>query len=478
MKKIVQILCFILILLLCNFTKSVNTFPLVVSFSLSLIIFSIFSTLDIKTYLLEYQNKKKYNLRDKLLISVILAITIISIIISLVIYFISNLMNINNLVIVDLFMCLFVYTNTIFRVVTDYLEVLSYKKLTNIIKYIYYIGSIITGIIIILTKIDTVKYIYLNNIGFFFLLIIPISILLIKKKKKYPKINKVITLKEIKKVLISKREVTTTNIIKSSYLYISIIILYYTLINKYNYNYKDVSVLTSEVYLYGIVIIYYIYLLIKSIYIKDYNNLKEKIINKDKDISLEFNKLFSIVLRVSLPIITTLIIISGPLCLILLGDTTNTLFILFILLFFYIIYDLVIDILINISTKKTIFITLIIGLILKVISEIPLISTVYRMGYNLYFGSVISIILGLILSIVVGVIIIKNKLKITLLDNFDNVLNIIYENIILCFILILFTLIIKVNTKSILTSILTIISYLSITIIFHIIKNILTKKRV
>ncbi len=478
MKKIVQILCFILILLLCNFTKSVNTFPLVVSFSLSLIIFSIFSTLDIKTYLLEYQNKKKYNLRDKLLISVILAITIISIIISLVIYFISNLMNINNLVIVDLFMCLFVYINIIFRVVTDYLEVLSYKKLTNIIKYIYYIGSIITGVIIILTKIDTVKYIYLNNIGVFFLLIIPISILLIKKKKKYPKINKVITLKEIKKVLISKREVTTTNIIKSSYLYISIIILYYTLINKYNYNYKDVSVLISEVYLYGIVIIYYIYLLIKSIYIKDYNNLKEKIINKDKDISLEFNKLFSIVLRVSLPIITTLMIISGPLCLILLGDITNTLFILFILLFFYIIYDLVIDILINISTKKTIFITLIIGLILKVISEIPLISTVYRMGYNLYFGSVISIILGLILSIVVGVIIIKNKLKITLLDNFDNVLNIIYENIILCFILILFTLIIKVNTKSILTSILTIISYLSITIIFHIIKNILTKKRV
>ena len=66
--------------------------------------------------------------------------------------------------------------------------------------------------------------------------------------------------------------------------------------------------------------------------------------------------------------------------------------------------------------------------------------------------------------------------KINLLDNFNSILNIIYENIILCLILTLFTLIIKVDTKNIISSILVIIFYIFITIIYYIIKRIIIPK--
>ena len=80
------------------------------------------------------------------------------------------------------------------------------------------------------------------------------------------------------------------------------------------------------------------------------------------------------------------------------------------------------------------------------------------MGYSLESGSVSSIMLGMIISITISIILITKKYKIFLLDNFKNILNIIYENIILCVILELFTLVVKIDTTSVISSILTIVN--------------------
>ena len=98
------------------------------------------------------------------------------------------------------------------------------------------------------------------------------------------------------------------------------------------------------------------------------------------------------------------------------------------------------------------------------------------MGYNLSFGGILSIIIGMTISIIISIIFINKKLKINILNNFSNILNIIYENIILCLILVLLTLIVKVENTSIIGSILVIIFYTFITILFYIIKKILKKK--
>ena len=93
-------------------------------------------------------------------------------------------------------------------------------------------------------------------------------------------------------------------------------------------------------------------------------------------------------------------------------------------------------------------------------------------------GSLVSIILGFIISTIIGIILINKKLKLSLINNFNYILNIIYENIIYSLILILFTFIIKVNITSITKSILVIIFYIFITIIFYTIKRKIINKRV
>ena len=84
--------------------------------------------------------------------------------------------------------------------------------------------------------------------------------------------------------------------------------------------------------------------------------------------------------------------------------------------------------------------------------------------------------MGMIISTIISMIFINKKLKINILDKFSDILNIIYENIILCLILVLFTLIVNVDTEGIVSSILVIIFYVFITLLFYFVKRLLKKK--
>lgn len=456
MKKIVNFLSIILIIILFYLTKNNDMLPLTISFSMYILLGSIFSSVRIKN--------KDYNLFKLTMISIIL----LGVIITIISYFLGTILKINNLNIINIFMTISLISNILLKLIKQYLEIIKYKKISNNLTHIYKIITTILKIILIvlLYKVFTLKN-YINIILLYsvdILIFIPLIVVLyINIFKKLPKENKekINYKKELKNILISEKTKTVVNIINSTYLYTGVIVLYYILTNKYNYNYNDISIYITNTYLYGMITIYILH----------------KVIKKYLDINIKDNFTNNInrILKISIPLVILLTIISKPLSIVIFGSNQNILVNLIPLLFTYIIYDFIMNTTMTYNKQKNIITILIIGIITKLIFELPLINSVYRMGYSLTLGSILSIVLGLTITIIIGIILIKNKLKINLLNNFNNILNIIYENIIYTLVLVIFTLIIKINTTNIVNSILVIIFYIFLSIIFYIIKKVLTK---
>lgn len=486
MKKISNIISFLLLILLYNFTKDSNMFLLTLSFSMLIIYTSIFSTTSIKSKLETLYNKKYYYSINKIFKNSIILVTIITLVLILISYLTSLLINIKGLSIVNISMCVYLLTSTIIKLEGEYISIIKSKKLGNNLLNIY---NIVNNILLLITiillykvfKLENylnISILYLISLIPFIIINILIYIFIFKNKKEVQKReeNKLNYIKETKKILVTNKISTIFNIIQSSYIYLIIVILYFILTNKYNYNYDTIGIYITSIYFYGINTIYFIYKIIKSIYIDKFNEIKDKIINKENyNLINIINKIVS--LSISLTIL--LIIISKPLNNLLFNNKDmNIILNVSYILVFYILYNLIINLNIICNKEKNIIITLFTGLIITLITSIPIINSSYRMGYNLVGGSLISIILGITISIIIGIILIKKKLKLSLLNNFNDILNMIYENIIYSLVLVLFTFIVKVNINSIIKSILVIIFYIFITIIFYITKEKITKKKV
>ncbi len=486
MKKISNIISFLLLILLYNFAKDSNMFLLTLSFSMLIIYTSIFSTTSIKSKLETLYNRKYYYSINKIFKNSIILVTIITLVLTLISYLTSLLINIKGLSIVNISMCVYLLTSIIIKLEGEYISIIKSKKLGNNLLNIY---NIVNNILLLITiillykvfKLENylnISILYLISLIPFIIINILIYIFIFKNKKEVQKReeNKLNYIKETKKILVTNKISTIFNIIQSSYIYLIIVILYSILTNKYNYNYDTIGIYITSIYFYGINTIYFIYKIIKSIYIDKFNEIKDKIINKENyNLINIINKIVS--LSISLTIL--LIIISKPLNNLLFNNKDmNIILNVSYILVFYILYNLIINLNIICNKEKNIIITLFTGLIITLITSIPIINSSYRMGYNLVGGSLISIILGIIISIIIGIILIKKKLKLSLLNNFNDILNMIYENIIYSLVLVLFTFIVKVNINSIIKSILVIIFYIFITIIFYITKEKITKKKV
>lgn len=485
MKKVIYLLYFILLMILYHFTRNTNIFLLTISFSLLLLFNSIFSTMNIKNKIQEYYDNKYYYSNKKILKGSIIFIGIITIILMFISYLIGLLINIKGITLVNISMCIYIFTNNIIKLESEYFSIEKYKKLGNNLINVYKITNIILTIItiIILYKVlnldnyINISILYLISLLPFIIFNLLFYFIIFKNNKcsKKREENKINYIKVIKKSIITNKIKVLYSIITSSYFYTSIIMLYFLLINKYNYTYDVVGTYITNTYLYGLIIIYFIYLFIKNNYIDKFNMLLDKIKNKeDYNIYNFINKITNVTLSITI----LLIIISKPLNNIIFNNEINIILNVSYILFFYILYSIIIKISMICNKSKNIFITLLIGLIISIITNIPIINSSYRMGYDMASGSLISIILGFIISTIIGIILINKKLKLSLINNFNDILNIIYENIIYSLILILFTFIIKVNVTSITKSILVIIFYIFITIIFYIIKRKIINKRV
>lgn len=460
MKKKVNImyLLFILfIVLFSHITKNSNIITLVISSSLGILLYNTFSKISINSILDKYKNKYKiYKIS-------IVVISIIFTIFAFLSFLLGNIISIEGLNIVNIVSVLFILTILLIKLTGVYLEKINYKKLGIKLLSIYELLIIIISSItsILLYKVFNLKdyinvvILYLVNIIIFLVIMLLLYIFIFRKNKN--KVREKYNYKElIKNIFNINNNIVLYSIIKESYIYTSIIILYYILINKYNYSYESTSIIITNIYFYGIIFIRYINYLLKKYLDFNYNNLAK-------------------VTSYLLSICILLMVISGPICR-LLFNTNNFLFDLILLLFFYTLYDYVIDTSIKVNNNEINKISLLSGLIIKLIFEIPLINANYRIGYNLSFGGILSIIIGMTISIAISIIFISKKLKINILDNFNDILDIIYQNIILCLILVLFTLIVKVDTQGIISSILVIIFYIFITILFYIIRKLINKK--
>lgn len=464
MKKKINIiyLLFMLFLVLLNYiTKNSNILTLVLSSSLSILLYNIFSELNIKSTLEKYKNKYKiYKIT-------IIFISLLFIVFSILSFLMGSVMSIKGLNIINVLGVLFTLTIIIIKITSIFLEYTKYKKLGNKLFNIYLlllllitsVSSILLYQVFKLEDYNKVLLLYSVNIMISIIIMLLLYIFILRKSK--VKVREKYNYKEIiRSILDINKSITIYNLIKEGYIYTSIIILYYTLINKYNYSYENTSIIIVNVYFYGIYFIKYISYILKKHLEVNSDNFSNQIIKVS-------NYLITITIL--------LMIISGPICKILFSNN-NFLFDLVVLIFFYTLYNYVMDISIKVTSSKINKISLLSGLIVKLAFEIPLINTSYRIGSSLYFGSVLSIIIGMTTSIIISIIFINKKLKISILNNFSNILNIIYENIILCLILVLFTLIVKVENTSIIGNILVIIFYTFITILFYIIKKILKKK--
>ena len=474
MKKVVNILTILYILIFFYLTKDINILPLTISISMYFLFSSIFSTTSIQKVIGDLHNEKKYYLRNKTFNYTVLSIILIGIILIIISYLAGDILNIEKLNIINIFMTMSLISRILLNVIGEYLNILGYKKIsTNIMSLynmiIFTINIILSILLFKVFKLNNyINFIILYSVSIIIFIVIIILLYTLLKTKKNPNKNKkekINYINNIKNIIVNNPIETIHNIIKSTYIYTSIIIIYYILINKYGYNYEMVGITITNTYIYGIIIIYLLHKIIDKYLNLNYENIKET-----------FNSSINKILKISLNTSILLIIISIPLNNIIFNSSNNIISTLVPLLLFYNLYNYIINICIKYIKNKNTKIILIISILIKLIFEIPLINSIYRMGFSLILGSTLSIVLGLIISIILGVILIKNKFKIISSNNFNNILNIIYESIIYTLVLVLLTLVIKIETTNIIDSILVIVFYIFITILFHIFKIILTKK--
>lgn len=266
--------------------------------------------------------------------------------------------------------------------------------------------------------------------------------------------------KEFKEIFTNNFSLKMFSVIKNSYYYMSVIILYMILSIRYNYLLNDVSNIIVFIYFYGLYIMDFIVFLIS--YIINYFNKKEDWLNK---IYLTFDKLLTISIILG--------IISPFVCKIIFNSSDNSIYLMMlgIMAIFVSLYNLTFE---NIKNDKILYISLILGIFAKLLLVIPLIDSFYRTGYNLIYGDIISTIIGMFISFIINYIYLKIKYKKEL--HLERILTILYENIILCILLVVIQFIIPVKSYGYFKSFILMIIYLVISIMFLKFKLQLKKK--
>ena len=436
-----KIICFILgliLLIILNLTvNSTDLFSLLLVFSLYLIFINTFSNI-------------KYNSKSSnLLFPSIIVIVFISLIYALISYIIGNLFFEEiKYIFLSMGMTIFIYPTI--NIIKQYLNLNNKKKNSLLISIIYSSFNLISIIIILLLYNFTSINVNTLISSLFLEQYIPLIIIVILNYKIF-KIKKV-KLEQLKPIFLANIKKTFISLSILAFYYMSLIFLYFSLTNKYLYDYQVVATLLVDVYFY-----YYYFIIFITIFF-----YPKKI---DEDINTTYIKLFNKLL----PLTILISILSGPLLLVFFGSNTNAyIFSLLIYLsLFLIMYNIAMNLLIN---KKNFNIVLITALLLKIITTIPLINSLYRMGYSMIYGDIISTILSLFIPIVITIIYFNNVHKLNFSNYFSSVINIIYENLILCIILILLQLLVPLKTNNIIEAIGIITIYVIVYIIFNYIK--------
>lgn len=488
-KNIIYILVVLLSLMFVNFIlDGKDIFVFIFSFSLFLIFVNSFFHINIEKQFIELKKENFINSQVKLFYYIIILIFLINIIYIGITYIITLIFNnsyyMHKYNYVFLFMSITIFTIPVINILSQYLLVNNHKKLSKILKKIFYFIWIFLVLILLIInyKFNIINYkfaiyIYLMEL-IAFIITIFCCLILIKDKNifklghnKKRNENKVVLKKQLKLIFSNNISMSIKRIIYLSYYYTSIIIVFYVLLYKYNYDYSSTIKIITDTYLYETCIICILIILTLTNINKELSLIISSIKNNNY-VKLNIDVLFINVIKKVIPITILICILSGSVTKLLFNSNNSVIFMLFIwTLPFIVLYIIGIKLLEVINNKKILYLILFIGIFVKIVLIVPLINSFYRMGYNLIYGDIISNIIGVFVSYIITMIYLNKKYKVNFTKTFDKILNIIYENIILMLILIIFSMIIPLNVDTKLQSLTVIIIYGVIFILYFYVKK-------
>ena len=424
---------------------------------------SVYNNIDIKDSILRYKNKDSAFRNKGYIYSIILVLIYgifglgISFLLSILI---DKVFNIDKIVIPLVITSIVTIFKPILNITYSLLQIYNKKKLANSIHYIYYgIDSVLTIIIyLIISKLKVSNYLFTSilfipEIISLFIVISLCMMICFRKngKNKYK-------LSEFKEVVKNfNKSLTVVDSTKYGYFYISFIILYMTLVNRYGYKIDEV---------YNSLVIGYLGCLnLVLLFCDSIKYFTNKICNE-----YSFGRKIVYLLDKCISLVIFIIVISKYIYMFLFGNTDGygILMSFSLLVLFILFYDIItIEYL---KTKENIGKYLLIGIVVMAITIVPLIDSFYRMGYNLINGSVIAIIIGICITLIMLM------LKIKVIDRkivnryFEKFIMIIYQNIILSFILVILQLVINFNSSR-MFSLIVIVIYIGIMIGYFRIKK-------
>ena len=458
--KIIKFIELISLILLYYISGKNSLFIYVITLSLYNIYLSCFSHITIKGSLKKTSNDySKFKILVYSSLSVIVVCLLFIVLSILMSDTLNILLNIKNTFLPYIIMSISVMTEPLIKLSLEYLESYNKPKLSNRLLNTYYILERIFLITIALLSITifklpiyiSISLLYLSKV--LSLIFVGVIIYLVLKKQKLnlkKEQDKISYKKEIKGILKNNSHKSVIYLVKKSYYYISVIILYTILSSKYSYSIDLIENTITFIYLYALSITNFII-----------DNVLSIIKNPEKKTNVinQIIHVFRCMLRISIVIAIT----SPLICKIIFTDNSNSIYLMMFsfLSIFISLYNITFD---NIKNKKIIYTSLIIGIISKIILVVPLIHSFYRMGYNLVYGDVISTIISMFISVIINYIYLKNRN--TLEKTLEKILTTLYENILLCIILVILQFIIPIRTNSYIMAVIYLLIYISISIIF------------
>lgn len=459
---IVKILRVLSLIILYYISSKTSMFIYLITLVLYDIYVSSFKHIKLKdTFKKIDNNHQKINLLKYMSLS-ILIITSIFILLSLLISESINIfLNINKTLLPLVVMSISVITKPILNLIIECLESLNKFKIANRVYYTYYIIEFILFIIFSIITIRLIKLplyiivalLYIPKIISFISIILIFCLILKNTHKEDKEEIKIEYAKEIKSTLKNNIQDSMISVCEKGFYYISITILYLVLSTRYSYDINAVEKDIVFIYLYGLNIINLVIEIVLK-YIEEKNN----------NIMPQVIELFR-----RLMVNSIIIVITAPLiCKLIFNQSSSSIY--FAMLGFLAIFiALFKKTFKHVKNKKIIYISLLVGIFSKIILIVPLINSFYRMGYNLIYGDIISTAISMLISIIINYIYLQNKCKKEKI--LEKILTTLYENMILCILLIILQFIIPIKTENYILSLLILLVYIVISLLFFKVKK-------
>lgn len=459
--KIRKYIKLIIVILLYYITKNDGMYIYVLSLFLYGIYSNIISHISIYNtikdkYYAEYKNKI-----FKMIVNILLIINLFFLLINIFISDVtSNILKIDNIFLVFLIMSFTICLDTFETIILDYIKSFKYhslaNKLDNLYKYtdifLYIIIAILSFKVFNLPIYISISLLYLSKI-ISFILFLFISIIKIKKitikidKNSNTKIDYKKESKHILKTNLSSSIIFT---IETTYYYLSFVLMYIILLNRYNYDSKLIENNLLFTYFYSLCIM----------------NIVNSLVRKNCPKGSCFKRNIFNLLYYTLPLAILFSLISPSLFYLIFNNNNTSYIYLIIIMFLGVVVPIYKESYKYIKNNKLIYISLAIGIIVKLVLLVPFVDAVYRMGFDLIYGDVFTTIIGMTISIIINYTYIKNKYKLANEGYIDKYIKVIYQNIILFLILIILAFILPIKNDNKLLSIVVILVYTFITFIY------------